>query len=68
MVIYFIFSPKIPSKWEKYSFTIVVKGNILKVEVSKNKAIFKLINDSCINVDICGKNYTVTKEGVEIEY
>ena len=62
------FSPKIPSKWDKYSFTIVVKGNILKVEVSKNKAIFKLINDSCINVDICGKNYTVTKEGVEIEY
>lgn len=62
------FSPKIPSKWDKYSFTIVVKGNVLKVEVSKNKAIFKLINDSCINVDICGKNYTVTKEGVEIEY
>ena len=34
------FAPKMPTKWEGYSFTIVVRNSILRVNVDKKKAIF----------------------------
>jgi len=62
------FAPKIPKKWNGYSFTIEVRGSILRVEVAKNKATFKIVNGENLNIEIYEKSYTITKEGVEVEY
>ena len=62
------FRPNMPHKWNGYSFTITVKGNILKVEVSKNRAIFTILQGENIKAEIYDKEYEITKEGVEVEY
>ena len=62
------FKPSIPKKWQKYAFTITVRGSVLNVEISANKAIFKIIEGGNINIEIFDKKYEITKEGVEIEY
>ncbi len=62
------FKPSIPRNWKKYSFTITVRGSILKVEIKPNKAVFKILDGNAVNVEIYNKQYEITKEGVEIEY
>lgn len=60
------FAPKLPAKWERYSFTIVVRGSILRVEVSRGSASFRIIAGGDCRLQIYGKDYRITKEGVEI--
>lgn len=62
------FAPKMPVKWEGYSFTIVVRDSILRVEVATGKATFKVISGADLNVQIYDKDYVITKEGVTVEY
>ncbi len=62
------FKPNIPKKWDRYAFTILVRGSVLKVEVVKGKATFKVLEGAPVTVEIYDKAYEITTEGVEIEY
>ena len=62
------FKPKKPEKWEKYSFTIVVKGSILRVEVADKKATFTVLEGNNVEINIYNKKYEITKDGVSVEY
>ncbi len=60
------FNPKIPKKWASYEFKIIVRGSTLKVFVDNEKAVFTLIEGENIVLDIFDKEYTITKDGVEV--
>lgn len=60
------FAPKIPRKWNSYKFTIMVRNSVLNVEVTKKKALFKVLSGENLNVDIFDKNYTITTDGVAV--
>ena len=62
------FKPKMPEKWESYSFTIVVRGSILKVEVSDKKAVFTVLEGDNVEIAVYNKKYEITKGGVTVEY
>ena len=62
------FKPKMPEKWKKYSFTIIVRGSILKVEVSDKKAVFTVLEGENVEISIYDKKYEITKGGVSVEY
>lgn len=62
------FAPQIPQKWNGYKFTIVVRKSVLNVEVTKKKAVFKILSGENLNVDIYGNHYTITPDGVEIGF
>ena len=62
------FKPKMPEKWKKYSFTIIVRGSILKVEVSDKKAVFTVLEGENVEISIYDKKYEITKGSVSVEY
>ncbi len=62
------FAPKMPKKWKGYSFTIIVRGSILHVDVAEGRATFKISEGDSVTVEIFGKKYEITKEGVSVEY
>ena len=62
------FKPNIPKKWKSYAFTITINDSILNVKVENNKAYFSISEGKDIDVEIYGKVYNITKEGVKIEY
>ena len=51
-----------------YSFTIIVRGSILHVDVADGRATFKISEGDSVTVEIFGKKYEITKEGVSVEY
>ena len=61
------FFPYLPKKWESYSFKLLIKGCLLKVEVQKGKAVFTLEKGFEINFLIRGKKVTIGEGGCHIE-
>ncbi|MEM4247790.1 MAG: glycosyl hydrolase family 65 protein, partial [Candidatus Nanoarchaeia archaeon] len=56
------FSPRIPEKWNSYSFKIAWKGRIILVSVSQKESVFKLISGETCKIKILGKEYTLHKD------
>lgn len=61
-----VFNPSIPGAWKSYSFRALYGGAILAVNVTKENAVFKTINDLETDVKIYGKVYKVGPQGIEI--
>lgn len=53
------FSPRIPEEWTAYSFKVNFRNQIVKVEVTRNKTIFKLEGDQPITILVNGKKVDV---------
>ena len=60
------FKPTKPEQWKGYQFKIIYRGKILTVDVRDGKAKFTLDGEA-EPIRICGKEYAVGKEGVEVE-
>lgn len=55
------FKPQIPEKWKAYEFKIIVRGALLKVRITREKAVFELIEGEKITLKIGNQIYEITK-------
>lgn len=53
------FNPKIPDTWEKYSFKVNFRGQILKVEVQKDNVTFMLMDGDPLAIIVNGEKRTI---------
>lgn len=61
------FQPSIPEHWKGYSFQVIYRGSVIRVEVSQRKAIFRLVEGESVNVMVCGQVLQINREGVSVE-
>lgn len=57
------FKPVIPKEWEEYRFRLKRKGTLLEVTVSKDEAIFEIIEGDRISFSIGEKDIILEGEG-----
>jgi len=57
-----ILNPFIPEKWGSFSFKIMFRGNLLKVNIKKHKVIITSENKKLITLSVNGKDYTTENE------
>ncbi len=60
------FKPSIPADWNGYSFQVVYRGSVIRVEVSQHKAVLRIIEGKSLSVKVCGQVTEVNREGVSI--
>lgn len=60
------FKPTLPEKWKGYQFKILYREKVLTVDIRNSRAKF-VLDGGAEPINICGKVYTVGKEGVEVE-
>ncbi|MTI49197.1 MAG: glycoside hydrolase family 65 protein [Firmicutes bacterium] len=60
------FNPNIPDDWEKYSFKILFRNNLIKVSVSEKEVSVDLESGDSINIKLFNKNYLLSKESSSI--
>lgn len=53
------FEPGIPEKWEKYSFRVRYRGSVLEVTVTKEKAVFSLVEGKKVRIRVYGEEVEV---------
>lgn len=53
------FEPRIPEKWEKYSFRVRYRGSVLEVTVTKEKAVFSLAEGKKVRIWVYGEEVVV---------
>lgn len=53
------FEPRIPDRWEKYSFRVRYGGSVLKVTVTKERALFSLEDGEKVRILVYGKEVEV---------
>lgn len=61
------FSPSIPHAWEGYSFRINYQGDVIEVEIKKDKTLFHTVNGASIDILVYGQLLTLTNEKIEID-
>lgn len=57
-----ILNPFIPEKWDAFSFKVMFRGNLLKVNIKKHKVIITSENKKLITLSVNGKDYTTDDE------
>ena len=56
------FNPRIPDKWNEYSFRILFRDSIIEVLVSKEKVIFNNHSGTSIKLRVYDNDYTLSKK------
>jgi maltose phosphorylase len=56
------FNPRIPAKWNSYSFRVFFRESIIEVIVSKGKAIFKNHSGISMNLKVYNNDYKLDKQ------
>lgn len=54
------FNTMIPKQWKSYSFSVMFKGRRMKVEVSKDETVVKLLEGDAITVFVNGQEVTLS--------
>ena len=60
------FSPTIPANWQRYSFQVLYRGSLLRVEVSPRQALFRVLDGSPINIQICGELREIGRQATAV--
>jgi len=61
------FNPSIPSHWNGYSFQVMYHGSVIRLEVSQDKAIFRVTDGEPVSVKVCGQVMEVNRAGLSIK-
>lgn len=57
------FQPSIPEEWEEYRFRLKYRGCVLEVDISRQQAVFKLLEGKGVQFWVREKEITLEKEG-----
>ncbi len=60
------FNPTIPTQWKAYSFQVLYRGSLIRVETSQHTAIFRVTQGQPVTVKIQGKPSTIDQNGISI--
>ncbi len=58
------FKPSIPKKWKSFSFRILYKGSILKVNIDKQNVLMSIVKGKPVTVKLFDKKVKINKEGI----
>lgn len=61
------FKPSTCSVWNSYSFRILYKGSVIKVEVKKSSAIFTVLEGEPVKIKIYDKEYMIHKNNTIVK-
>jgi maltose phosphorylase len=61
------FNPSIPEQWKGYTFQVVYRGSLLRVEVKQGSAYFCVIEGTPVTVKITGQVQEVNTGGISFE-
>ena len=60
------FQPSIPGCWQGYSFQVVYRGALIRLEVSREKATLRVVNGPSVHIRFCGQERDIDQEGVTV--
>jgi maltose phosphorylase len=61
-----VFNPSLPAQWKAFRFKLLYRGALLSVEISGDKARFRLLEGSEVELSIYGRDMKISKAGVEV--
>jgi maltose phosphorylase len=61
------FNPSIPAHWQGYSFQVTYRGSVVRVEVSQEEAIIRVIEGQPVTVKVAGQVKEVNIDGITIK-
>jgi maltose phosphorylase len=62
-----ILNPTLPQQWQSFRFKITYAGSLLGVSVTKEEAVFKVLEGDAVLLNVYGKPVNITAEGVTIK-
>jgi maltose phosphorylase len=60
------FKPSIPAHWNGYSFQVVYRGSVIRVEVSQAEAKLRIVEGGDVSIKIDHQEVTLGQEGISI--
>ncbi len=62
-----IINPTLPDEWQSYRFRITYAGSLLEVSVTKEEAVFKVVEGDAVLLNVYREPVKITVEGVTIK-
>jgi len=62
-----LFNPSIPAHWQGYSFQVTYHDSVIRVEVSQEEAIIRVIEGQPVTVKVAGQVQEVNQDGISVE-
>ncbi len=60
------FKPSIPAHWNGYSFQVTYRGSVIRVEVSQEEGIFKILTGESVKVKVNGDEFQLDQQGISV--
>jgi maltose phosphorylase len=60
------FNPTIPAHWKGYSFQVLCRGSVIRVETSQEKAALRVVQGEPLTVQIRGEVRKIDEQGITI--
>jgi maltose phosphorylase len=61
------FNPTIPAHWKGYSFQVLYRGSVIRVETSQHASSVRVVKGEPVTVEICGEPRKIDQHGISIE-
>ena len=61
------FNPSIPAHWQSYRFQVTYRGSLIRVEVSQDRALIRVMDGEPLTLKIGKQICEVTRDGVSVE-
>jgi len=58
------FNPSIPAHWKSYCFQVVYRGSVIRLEVSAERAVVRVVEGSPVIIVFCGQEVEINQEGI----
>jgi maltose phosphorylase len=58
------FNPTIPAHWKSYSFQVLYRGSVIRVETSQHESVARVVQGKPVTVKICGEMQTIGAAGI----
>jgi maltose phosphorylase len=62
------FNPTIPAHWKGYSFQVLYRGSVIRVETSQRESIVRLVQGAPVTVEIRGEARNIDLHGISIKF
>jgi maltose phosphorylase len=60
------FSPSLPGRWKAFRFKVLYRDSLLSVDVNAARARFRVLEGPPAEVEIYGREVTITQDGLEL--
>lgn len=61
------FNPSIPEHWKGYSFQVMYRGSVIRVEVTQGKSLIRVVEGDPVIVKVAGQVKEINRDGVSVK-